>query len=361
MKKLEVNKTWIPNKTELYSFFDDILESGQLTNNGKYVKKLEDTLKEQTDVKHAYATGNGTIALHIALKALEITEGEIITTAFSFIATASSILWERCTPIFVDIDPNTLCIDANVIESKITSKTKAIMSVHVFGNTGDIEHIEAIAKKHKISTIYDGAHAFGTRYNGKSVFQYGSVSTLSMHTSKIVSAVEGGAIFTNDDELAERVFKIRYFGKDKDNYEEILGTNGKMNEFNAAFALLSIENFKKEKEKRKKIDTFYRLQLKEIQGIDLTIPNKKAEINYSYFPVILKSEEEVHKIIAKAKSKNIIIRRYWYPALNSIAFINRNPNDTPIAYSVANRVVCLPIYKSLNEEDIARVVNLFKE
>jgi dTDP-4-amino-4,6-dideoxygalactose transaminase len=246
MKELQVNYPWVPDKRKLYELFDDILDRRELTNNKKYVQLFEKKLRESTDTAYAFAMCNGTIALQIAIRSLNILAGEIITTPHSFIASASSILWQNCKPVFVDVEPDTLCINPDLIEEKITEHTKAILAVHIYGSVCNIDAIEQIARKYNLPTIYDGSHAFGVTYQNQSVFNFGAISAVSLQAFKIVSSVEGGVIFCKDKGLADRIHQIRYFGKNADNYEEIIGTNGKMDEFNAAFGLLSLGNLKEE-------------------------------------------------------------------------------------------------------------------
>lgn len=357
---ININETIIPDKRKLFNHFSKVIENGQITNNGEYVKKLEDLLNKTFNTKYSLLTSNGTIALHLALRSLE-KKGEVITTPFSCIATTSSIIWEGFKPIFCDIDPETLCINPALIESKISKNTVAILAVHVFGNSCNIQAIHKVAKKHKLKVIYDGAQAFGTMYNGKSVFQYGDVSMLSLHAYKVVSSIEGGALFCKDLQLYEKLFKLRYFGKNKQNFEEMLGTNAKMSEFNAAYGLVSLENAEKELEKRKDIAFYYIKQFKNNTNIKLQKIEAIATPNYSYFPIILKDEKTTLKILKFGLRKGIVFRRYFYPAINTLDFIGSNESETPFTLDLSKRIVCIPINSSLKNNDLQRISNLIDE
>jgi dTDP-4-amino-4,6-dideoxygalactose transaminase len=357
---IQVNEVLTPNKEDLFALYSTILESGKITNNGRYVKQLESDLSSNLGTSNCLAVSNGTIALHLAVRALGKI-GEIITTPFSCVASTSAIIWEGCTPVFCDIDKDTFCIDSDLIEAKITSNTIAILAVHVYGTSCNIEAIEAIAKKHKLKVIYDGAQAFGTKYNKSSVFNLGDISTLSLHAYKIVSTIEGGAIFCKEEETKELLFKIRYFGKNCENFEETLGMNAKMNEFNAAYGLLSLKQAKEELKIRKKIAERYYDELNSIANLKLQSHPSNIEPNYSYFPIICPSEKSLEELERIAKAKNIILRRYFYPAINSIAYIGANDQETPISTSYAKRTLCLPIHSKLSNEDLTKIIHVIKD
>jgi dTDP-4-amino-4,6-dideoxygalactose transaminase len=356
MKPIYVNHTWVPNREELYKIYDDIFERRELTNNKKYVQQLEQTLVAQGHSKYAFTTTNGTMALQIAIRALEIFNGEIITTPHSFIATAASIIWQNCTPVFVDIDPLSLCIDASQIEHKITPKTKAILAVHAYGNVCDIEAIEDIAARRGLHTIYDASHAFGVIYKGKSIFNFGSISTVSLHASKIVSAVEGGVVFCKNEIIARRIFQIRYFGKNADNDAELIGTNGKMSELNAGFGLLSLANLSKEIAARNKQAAYYKEALKAYPHLLQIVYRHDTTTNNAYYPIVVPSEKKLFSLIEFAASKNVFLRRVLYPSLNTLPFLN--PSDTPVSESISPRIFCIPIYEGLSIQDQDRVIEV---
>lgn len=357
---IQVNEVITPDKDALFNLYSKILESGKITNNGQYVRQLEHELQDFLHTKSCLSVANGTLALHLAIRALSQT-GEIITTPFSCVASSSSIIWEGCTPVFCDIDPNTFCIDPKKIEEKITPKTIAILGVHVYGTACDVKAIESIAKKHGIKVIYDGAHAFGTKYKGGSLFNFGDISTLSLHAYKIVSSIEGGAIFSKDEAINERLYKMRYFGKNKENLEEILGTNAKMNEFNAAYGILSLQNASNELHRRKAIAHLYLQELQDVSGLAFQVHQDDVEANYSYFPVICPTEQSAKSLTEKALAKNIVLRRYFYPAINSIDYIGANDSETPISASYANRVLCLPIHSKLSDDEVLTVISIVRE
>jgi dTDP-4-amino-4,6-dideoxygalactose transaminase len=357
---IQVNEVLTPNKEDLFALYSTILESGKITNNGRYVKQLESDLSSNLGTSNCLAISNGTIALHLAVRALGKI-GEIITTPFSCVASTSAIIWEGCTPVFCDIDKDTFCIDSDLIEAKITSNTIAILAVHVYGTSCNIEAIEAIAKKHKLKVIYDGAQAFGTKYNKSSVFNLGDISTLSLHAYKIVSSIEGGALFCKDEATKDLLFKMRYFGKNCENFEETLGTNAKMNEFNAAYGILSLKQAEEELKRRKQIADTYYTELRTINKLKFQEHPTSVEPNHSYFPIICPNENSLVELEQKALANNIILRRYFYPAINSIAYIGGNDQETPISNSYAKRTLCLPIHSKLSNEDLSKIINVMKD
>ncbi|MBE0421182.1 DegT/DnrJ/EryC1/StrS family aminotransferase [Pseudoalteromonas nigrifaciens] len=237
---IPVTKSYLPNKKKYKTYIDRIYDSGWLTNNGSLLKELEQRLKEYLGVKHIILVANGSLALQLAYKSLEL-KGEVITTPFSFAATTSTLVWEGLKPIFADIDPNSFNIDTNLIEKNITPETSAIVPVHVFGNPCNVEKIQEIAQKHNLKVIYDAAHAFGTEYKGQSVLNYGDISTLSFHATKLFHTIEGGAVITNDDELAQKIRLLMNFGIVSPVKVNSLGTNAKMNEFEAAMGLCVLD------------------------------------------------------------------------------------------------------------------------
>lgn len=365
---IRVNKSTVPSKASILKAFGSILDSGKLTNNGKYVLKLEHELVSCTQAKHACVVANGTLALHMAIKALG-RQGEIVTTPFSFIASSSSIIWENCIPVFADIDPETFCIDPKSIKSCITDRTIAIMPVHIFGNICDINAIETIASEHGLATVYDGAHAFGSSYKGRSVFTYGTFSTLSMHAYKVLSSIEGGAIFCNDGELFDSVHRMRYFGMDGSEQTQFHpGTNAKISELNAAFGLESLKGTTSEISNRKANAHFYRTALEEIGAIQLQRIQDEVESNHAYFPIVLESEEEVLKLIARGRDAGVEFRRYFHPSLNTLNFVtdgagstfSKQRTETPIADSISKRIVCLPVYGALKEDELNKIVSTIR-
>lgn len=298
---------------------------------------------------------NGTVAIQMAIKALNIT-GEVITTPFSFVATTSSIVWEGCTPVFVDICPQSLCIDADKIEAAITENTEAILATHVYGNPCDVVKIEAIAKKHHLKVIYDAAHAFGVKVNGKSIFEYGDISTCSLHSTKLYHSVEGGLIVTKDSELLKKLAYIRNFGiSGFDSFSE-LGLNGKNSEFHAAMGLANLKYTEAIHNKRKALSQCYDDKLKNLKATKIKW-HKEATENYAYYPILLESEELLLKIKKELDTCEIFTRRYFYPSLaSSLPYLPKL--ELPITEDISRRVLCLPLYFDLTEEEINYISRL---
>lgn len=349
---IPVTKPFLPPKEEYLKYIDKIWETNWLTNMGPLSNELEVRLKEHLGVSHLFFLTNGTIALQIAIKALDL-KGEIITTPFSFVATTSSIVWEGCTPVFVDIDKDSLNIDADKIEEAITDKTSAILATHVYGNVCEIEKIEAIAKKHNLKVIYDGAHAFDVQYKGKSIFEYGDISITSLHATKLYHSGEGGLIMCNDNNLAQKIKYIRNFGiSGFDSFAE-LGINGKNSEFHAAMGLTNLKYIDQIHQKRKVLAKAYDVALK---NTELTLPkwNEFGTKNYAYYPVLFKNEETLLATVDLLNSKNIQTRRYFYPSLaTALPYLEKK--EMPITDVISKRILCLPFYYDLSEEEVQKI------
>ena len=346
---IPVTQPFLPPKEEHQKLVDGIWKRQWLTNMGPLASQLEMELKDHLEVNHLLFVTNGTIAIQMAIKALELS-GEIITTPFSFVATTSSIVWENCTPIFVDICPETLCIDANKIESAITDKTQAILATHVYGNPCDVIKIEEIAKKHNLKVIYDAAHAFGVKVNEKSVFEYGDISTCSLHATKLYHSVEGGLIITKDSNLLKKLAHIRNFGiSGFDSFSE-LGLNGKNSEFHAAMGLANLKYVKDIHDKRKKLTEVYDEKLKNLKAYKIKW-HKNANKNYAYYPIVLESEELLLRIKENLDTNEIFTRRYFYPSLaSSLPYLPKL--ELPITEDISKRVLCLPLYYDLSIEEV---------
>lgn len=356
--RINVTQTFLPPIKEYESYLDKIWKAKQLTNNGPLLKEFEYNLKEKLAINsyNFHFVTNGTIALQIALNALDIMDGEVITTPFSYVATTSSILWERCTPVFVDIDPNTLNIDPLKIESLITDKTKAIMPVHVFGNPCDIEAIQNIATKHGLKVIYDAAHAFGVTYKGKSIFEYGDISICSFHATKLFHTIEGGGLFVKDPVVSKKVELIKRFGHQGDDHM-MLGINAKPSEFQAAMGLCNLNYIDQVIENRKGVTGSYNKMLED----KITKPTLNIglddEYNYAYYPAIFSSEKELLSAVNKLNKKNIFPRRYFYPSLNTLSYLNKT-NPCPISEDIAKRILCIPLFDSLNIEKVKEIAGI---
>ncbi len=354
---INVTKTYLPPLDEYVTYLERIWETDQITNNGPLVKNLESQLKEYLSVKHLFFVSNGTIALQIAIKVLGL-KGEIITTPFSYVATTSSIVWENCTPVFVEIDPVSLTMNPELIEASITSRTSAIMAVHVYGYPCDVERIQTVADRHGLKVIYDAAHAFGVRYKGQSLLNYGDISTLSFHATKLFHTGEGGALVTNDDELAHRINYMRNFGhKGLEDFWG-LGINGKNSEFHAAMGLCILPKMPGVIAKRKAICELYDELLQET-GLVRPKQLDGTEYNYAYYPVLFNSEEQLLTARATLNAKDIFPRRYFFPALNLLPYIKQRVY-MPVAEKTAKRVLCLPMYPTLAIETVEYIVTLLK-
>ncbi len=351
---INVTKTYLPNKEKYKKYIDEIYENGWLTNNGPLVQRLEKRLAQYLGVKNIVLVSNGTIALEIAYKALNLTN-EVITTPFSFVATTSSLVMSNLKPVFADIDEKSFNINPKNIEKFINANTSAILPVHVFGNACEVEDIEQIAKKHDLKVIYDAAHAFDVKYKGKSVLNYGDISTLSFHATKLFHSIEGGALIINDDELVQKVRYLINFGIK--NQEEIpyLGTNAKMNEFEAAMGLCVLDDIENIKNSRKEVYETYQKELKDL--VQFQEQNINASQNYSYFPIVLKSEEQLLKIQKALNDENIFPRRYFYPSLDTLEYIEPK-QECKISRDISKRILCLPIYSELEFENQKKIIKM---
>ena len=354
---INVTKTYLPNKEKYLKYIDEIYENGWITNNGPLVQKLEKELAKYLGVKNIVLVANGTVALEIAYRTLEL-KGFAITTPFSFVATTSSLVTNQLLPIFTDINPKSLNIDPIKIEEQITKNTSAIVATHVFGNPCNVEDIEIIAKKHKLKIVYDAAHAFDVRYKDTSILNYGDISTLSFHATKLFHTIEGGALIINDDELVEKARYLINFGIK--NQEEIphLGTNAKMNEFEAAMGLCILEDIEKIKNSRKSIYKKYQNEFKDL--VQFQEQNKNSIQNYSYFPIIFDSQEQLSKVQKALNKKDIFPRRYFYPSLDTLDYIEPK-QECKISRDISKRVLCLPIFYELEEKIQNTIIEIIKD
>lgn len=351
---INVTKTFLPDFDEYVSILKRAWDMEWITNNGMLVQELELHLKTYLNTEHLYYTSNGTVVLQMALKALGV-KRQVITTPFSYVATTNAILWEGCTPVFVDINSDTFCIDANKIEEAITVESEAILATHVYGLPCEIEKIEAIARKHKLKVIYDGAHAFGCSYNGQSLLNYGDISTCSFHATKLFHTVEGGCIICQDEETSRQVYLFRQFGHVVDDYHTI-GINAKNSEFHAAMGLAILPKLEEIIQARKVIFETYNALL---EGV-VSIPNysiENFEYNYAYYPVVFNSEGDLLKVRKLLQDNEINTRRYFYPSLNTLPYLE-SKQACPVSEDMSRRVLCLPLYYGLSTEDISRIAGL---
>lgn len=342
-----INKPFLPPIEEYSALLEGIWERNYLTNNGPLVNQLETNLKKYLDVPHLLYVSNGTIALQIAIKALGITK-KIITTPFSYVATTSSIVWEGCTPIFVDIDPKTLNIDPSKIEAAIDEETEAILATHSFGNPCDIEAIDRIAKNNNLKVIYDAAHCFGTKYKGKSIFAYGDISTVSFHATKLYHTVEGGAVFSNDIETVKKMSFLRNFGHDGPVKYSGVGINGKNSEIHAAMGLVNLNHIEAILTNRKSQSNHYDSFFVD-SSLQKPMITEHSTINYAYYPIIFPTEAIALAKIEKLEEHNVFPRRYFYPSLNKLEYVNGC--NMPLAEDIARRILCLPMYYTLSEAE----------
>jgi dTDP-4-amino-4,6-dideoxygalactose transaminase len=321
------------------------------------VQELEAKLKDYLGVKHLFFCTNGTIVLQMAMKALDLSK-EVITTPFSYVATTNAIIWEGCTPVFVDIDPSDCNIDANKIEAAITPNTQAILATHVYGNPCNVEKIQAIAEKYQLKVIYDGAHAFGASYQGRQILQYGDIATCSFHATKVFHTIEGGCIITNDDDIAQKLMLYRQFGHVGDDYY-LTGINAKNSEVHAAMGLCNLKHLPHILSERKRSSDLYSSLL---LGSGVVLPQAldTSSYNYAYYPVILPSEAATEAIILGLKAINVIPRRYFYPSLNAISYINQ-ADACPISNDISARVLSLPLFVGLADNDIHRICKVILE
>lgn len=362
-KPIYVTEPYLPPLEEFIPYLEEIWESKRLTNNGPMHQKLEEALCEYLGVPEIALFNNGTIALLTALQALRIT-GEVITTPFSFVATAHALTWNGITPVFVDIDPKTFNLDPSKIEAAITPRTTAIMPVHCYGNPCDVVSIQAIADKYNLKVIYDAAHAFGVQDEGGSILRHGDLSAISFHATKVFNTFEGGAIICPDKKTKQHINNLKNFGIVDEVTVVAAGINGKMSEVNAAFGLLQLKHINKAVNLRKSIDQIYRHEFKKLEGITPLEYNTKCIRNYSYFPVIVEDSYSLKRdeLYQKLRLNNIYARRYFYPAIDQqMIYKDIKKTSCTIASKWASEhVICLPIYSELNKETVKDISSLIK-
>ena len=351
---ITVTKTYLPPIEEYNALVKKAFDNQWLTNRGELIELLEEKLKVYLKIDWITITNNGTVPLQIALK-LFGKGGEIITTPFSYVATTSAIVWENCTPVFVDIHPDYLTIDETKIEQAITSRTTCILATHVFGNPCNVDVIDAIAKKHNLKVIYDAAHCFGVEYDNKSIFEFGDVSTCSFHATKLFHTAEGGAMFTKNKELQHQLFYSHNFGHDGPLAFHGLGINGKISELQAAMGLAVFPYMEEILAERKKVVDLYDTLLDFSKFKKLKI-RENTKWNYSYYPIILESEEQLLQVQKRMNDNQIFPRRYFYPSLNTIPYVQNTP--MPISEDTAKRILCLPLYVGLSKNEIEKIASI---
>lgn len=352
---IPVTKPYLPDRARLDSYIDRIYEKCWLTNNGPLVQELTARLQEYLGVEHLLLVSNGTLALQIAYRALDIKD-TALTTPFSFVATTSSLVWEGITPKFVDIDSETFCMNPDLIEEAITPDVSAIVPVHVFGNACEVERIDEIAKKHNLKVIYDAAHAFGVKYKNDSILNYGDASTLSFHATKLFHTIEGGAIIFKEKEALERAKLLINFGIDGPDSIAGLGINAKMNEFQAAMGLAVLDSIGDILKTRSEVWSYYEKNL--TAHFQLQKRNPDATKNYGYFPVLFGNEKELLRIKEELNKNGINPRRYFFPSLDSVYYVTSQKK--PTSHIIASRILCLPMYTSLTETNLHTICSILR-
>lgn len=385
--QITVTSPLLPNLEEYNALLQDIWNRRWITNNGYYHQQLEQALAEYLGVPYISLFTNGTLPLITALQALGITEGEVITTPYSFVATSHSIWWNKLKPVFVDIEEDTCGMDPTKIEEAITDKTVAIMPVHCYGCPCDVETIDAIAKKHNLKVIYDSAHAFGVRMNGKSILEYGDISTLSFHATKVYNTIEGGAMVMHSPEMKYDVDNLKNFGFRGETTVVAPGINSKMDEMRAAYGLLNLKQVGKAIEARKRVASMYVNALKNVKGIKLfdyeITPFQNADglsslplgedrgdayfrWNFAYFPILVTEEYDKTRdeLYFYMKEQGVLGRRYFYPLITDFEpykhYPSASPSNLPVATRIADQVICLPMHHALNEDDVERIIETIK-
>lgn len=361
-KILTVTSPLLPDLDELNEMLRDIWKRKWITNNGEYHQRLEKALADYLKVPYVSLFTNGTLPLITALQALRIS-GEVITTPYSFVATTHSLWWNGIKPVFVDIEWATGCIDPAKIEAAITSKTTAIMPVHVYGKPCNIKAIQDIADKYGLKVIYDAAHAFGVEVDGESIMNAGDMSTLSFHATKVYNTVEGGAMVMRDAKTKQRVDYLKNFGFAGETEVVGPGINSKMDEIRSAFGLLNLQQVDNSIEARHKVAIRYREALKDIEGIEYWNDLPGVKHNYSYFPIFVDARKygmTRDELYFKMREQGIWGRRYFYPLISQFSTYrgldSARPDNLPVATKMANEVICLPMHHELSDEDLDRVI-----
>jgi len=358
-----VTRPELPSLDDFIPYLRKIWDSRVLTNGGPFHEEFERKLADRLGVGHIALFANCTIGLVTALQALRIT-GEVITTPYSFVATAHSLLWNGIKPVFVDIDPLTLNLDPDKIEAAITPQTTAIMPVHCYGHPCDVERIQAIADTYGLKIIYDAAHAFGVECKGGSVLKYGDLSVLSFHATKVFTTFEGGAIICPDEKTRQRINYLKNFGFAGETTVVAPGINGKMSEFNAALGLLQLQGFDAALARRRAIDARYRAGLAGVKGISCARGTGETIANYAYFPILVDSDYPLSRddLYQRFRDHDIVVRRYFYPLISDFPMYRGLPSaaatNLPVADRVARQVICLPIYPSLQDDQVDRILEL---
>ncbi|MGM0933372.1 MAG: DegT/DnrJ/EryC1/StrS family aminotransferase [Bacteroidota bacterium] len=354
---IPVTKTFFPPIQEYHHQVHRIWDNQWLTNRGELVKELENKLKLELGVPNITLTSNGTLPIQIALKVLA-KGGEVITTPFSYVATTAAIVWENCTPVFVDIHPEYLTIDETKIEAAITNKTTAILATHVFGNPCNVEEIERIAIKHNLKVIYDAAHCFGVKYKNQSIFNYGDVSTCSFHATKLFHTGEGGAMFCRDEDINHKLFYSHNFGHNGPHDFHGVGINAKMSELQAAIGLSVLPYMGEIYASRKSVIDFYNEHL-DCGKISKMKLREGTNWNFSYYPILFWTEAALLKVQKFLNDIDVYPRRYFYPSLNTLSYVGKS--KMPVSESISERILCLPLFVGMDNKDLKQIVNIIND
>lgn len=352
---INVTKSYLPSLKEFIKLTKEIWINGQLTNNGPMVKKLSIDLKNYLECNNIELVSNGTAALQLAIKALKLKD-EIITTPYSYVATTNSIIWEGCVPKFVDINEDTFCINTELIEKAINDKTSAILATHVYGHPCDLENIHKIAKKFNLKVIYDAAHAFGVRVNGRSILDHGDCSTLSFHATKVFHTIEGGAVVSNLPKTDNKISLLKSHGHiGEEGYYDV-GINAKMSEIHAAMGLCILPYIDKIIARRKKIYSWYK-EFFDNSCVKLFSFNREnTSFNYAYSPIIMNDYESMMSVRQALISEKVFPRRYFYPSLNTLSFIpDKYKISCPVSESISWRVLALPLHHELTRSNVEKI------
>ena len=356
---ITVTRPTLPPFEEYLALLEGIWTRNHLTNAGPLVVELERLLAEHLGVKHCLFVSNGTIALQLVFRALELA-GEVITTPFSYVATTSSIAWEGCTPVFADVEPDTLTLSAERAAAVVTSQTSAIVATHVYGNPCDVEGLADLARRRRLRLVYDAAHAFGASYEGRALSAYGDVATLSFHATKLFHTVEGGAVVTDDDEIARRVAYLRNFGHDGYERFQGIGINGKNSELHAAMGLCLLPRVPAIVAERRALSQRYDATLTGRRDVARPVIRAGTAYNYAYYPVLLPDDAAVRAAQRHLEANGVLSRRYFYPSLSG-ALPYVEPGNVPVARDAADRVLCLPLYTGLAIDQVDRIAALLCE
>lgn len=362
-RPIYVTKSSMPPLEEYVEMIKHLWDSHWLTNMGEYHQELENRLKNYLNVNEISIMTNGHLALELAIQAMGLVEGEVITTPFTFISTTHAIVRNGLKPVFCDINPEDYTMDINKIESLITERTRAILPVHVYGNVCNIEEIDKIANKYNLNVIYDAAHTFGASYKGRSIASYGDASVLSFHATKVFNTIEGGAVVHNNPEFGKELYKLKNFGIKNEEIIDGIGANAKMDEFRAIMGICNLRYIENEIQKRKIVVERYKEKLDNIEGICLLGEQKNVNSNYAYFPVVFDeckfhySRDDVYETL---KKNNIYARKYFYPLTNEVDCYKDNyqTDKTPIAEYISRRILTLPLYAGLEIEDVDRICEI---